>query len=169
MWYVCTIKYYSTIKKNEILPFAITWMDLEGLMKSIWQWKTNTLCVCVRVRAHAHVLSHSVVSDSLWPPWTIGCQAPLFMKFSRQEYWSMLPFPTPGNLPNAGIKPSSLACSALAGRLFTTALPRKPNTIYYHLYVKSKKVKQMNEYNKTEQTYRYREQTSGYQWEERAR
>ena len=126
-------------------------------------------CVRVRVRAHAHVLSHSVVSDSLWPPWTIGCQAPLFMEFSRQEYWSLLPFPTPGYLPNAGIKPSSLACSALAGRLFTTALPRKPNTIYYHLHVKSKKMKQMNEYNKTEQTYRYREQTSGYQWEERAR
>ena len=126
-----------------------------------------SVCVCVCVRAH--VLSHSVVSDSLWPPWTIARQAPLSMEFSRQEYWSMLPFPTPGNLPNPGIKPTSLASPALAGRLFITALSGKRNTIWYHLYVKSKNMKQMNEYNKTEQTYRYREQTSGYQWEERAR
>ena len=96
-------------------------------------------------------------------------QAPLSMEFSRQEYWSMLSFPTPENLPNPGIKPTSLAAPALAGRLFITALPGKPNTICYHFYVKSEKMKQMNEYNKTEQAYRYREQSSGYQWEARAR
>ena len=38
-------------------------------------------------------------------PWTIVCQAPLSMGFPRQEYWSGLSFPTPGNLPNSGIKP----------------------------------------------------------------
>jgi len=36
---------------------------------------------------------------------TVTCQAPLSMKFSRQEYWSRLPFPSPGNLPDPGIKP----------------------------------------------------------------
>ena len=41
-------------------------------------------------------VSHSVMSDSLWTPWTIACQAPLSMGFSRQEYWSRLPFPSPG-------------------------------------------------------------------------
>ena len=41
--------------------------------------------------------------------WTIACQAPLFMEFSRQEYWNGLPFPSPGDLPNPGIKPRSLA------------------------------------------------------------
>ena len=41
--------------------------------------------------------------------WTIACQAPLFMEFSRQEYWNGLPFPSPGDLPNPGIKPWSLA------------------------------------------------------------
>ena len=43
----------------------------------------------------------------LQPPWTVACQAPLSMKFSRQEYWSGLPFPSPGDLPNPGIKPGS--------------------------------------------------------------
>ena len=40
-------------------------------------------------------------------PWTIACQAPLSMEFSRQEYWSGLPFPSPGDLPNPGTEPTS--------------------------------------------------------------
>ena len=43
------------------------------------------------------------VSHSVATSWTIFCQAPLIMKFSRQEYWSGLPFPPPGNLPNPRI------------------------------------------------------------------
>ena len=42
-------------------------------------------------------------------PWTVACQAPLSMEFSRQEYWSGLPFPFPGDLPNPGIKARSPA------------------------------------------------------------
>ena len=56
----------------------------------------------------------SVVSDSLWPPWTVAHQSPLSISFSRQEHWSRLPFPTPGDLPNPGIKPISHASSTLA-------------------------------------------------------
>ena len=41
-------------------------------------------------------------------PWTLACQAPLSVGFSRQEYWSGLPFPPPGDLPDPGIKPVSL-------------------------------------------------------------
>ena len=41
-------------------------------------------------------------------PWTVACQTPLSMEFSRQEYWSGLPFPTPGDPPNPGIKPHLL-------------------------------------------------------------
>ena len=40
-------------------------------------------------------------------PWTVACQSPLSMEFSRQEYWSGLPFPSPGDLPNPGIEPGS--------------------------------------------------------------
>jgi len=51
--------------------------------------------------------------------WTVACQAPPSMRFSRQEYWSGLPCPPPGNLPNPGIKPTSLTSPAVAGGFFT--------------------------------------------------
>ena len=53
-------------------------------------------------------------------PWTVARQAPLSWQFSRQEYWSGLPFPTPGDLPDPGIEPMSPVSSALAGGFFTT-------------------------------------------------
>ena len=57
--------------------------------------------------------------------WTVAHQAPLSMKFSRQEYWSGLLFSTPEDLPDPGIEPAS---SALAGKFFTTVLPEKPKS-----------------------------------------
>ena len=51
-------------------------------------------------------------------PWTLALQAPLSMEFSRQDYWSGLPFPPPGGLPDPGIKPKS---PALSDRLFSTS------------------------------------------------
>ena len=62
-------------------------------------------------------LSCSVMSDSA-TPWTVARQAPPSMGFSRQEYWSGLPFPTPGGLPDPRIEPVSLGSPALEGRLF---------------------------------------------------
>ena len=61
-------------------------------------------------------------------PWTVVRQGSLPMEFSRQEHWSGLPFPPPGDLSNPGIKPASLASPALAGELFTTEPPGKPVT-----------------------------------------
>ena len=61
------------------------------------------------------------MSDSLATPWTVAGQAPLSMGFSRQEYWSGLPFPSPGDLPDPGIDPVS---PVLAGGFFTTEPPR---------------------------------------------
>ena len=68
-----------------------------------------------------HVLSCSVVSNSFATPWTVALQAPLSMGFSRQENWSGLPFPSPGDLPDSGIKPESPVAPALAGRFFSTS------------------------------------------------
>ena len=53
-------------------------------------------------------------------PWTIARQAPLSIGFSRQEYWSEVPCPPPGDLPDPGIEPVSLTFPALAGWFFTT-------------------------------------------------
>ena len=62
--------------------------------------------------------------------YTIACQASLTMGFSRQEYWSGLPFPPSGDLPNPGIEPTSLMSPALAGRFFTTSITWEVPRIY---------------------------------------
>ena len=59
-------------------------------------------------------------------PQTRDCGAPLSMEFSRQEYRSGLPFPTPRDLPDPVTKPASVESPALAGGFFTTAPPGKP-------------------------------------------
>ena len=63
-------------------------------------------------------ISRSVLSPFV-TPWTVACQAPLSMGFSRQEYWSFVPFSPPGDLHDLGIEPSSLALQA-------NSLPAKP-------------------------------------------
>ena len=75
------------------------------------QWGNASLDPCIYVLSHVQLFVTS---------WTIACQAPLSTGFSRQEYWSCLPFPTPGDLPDPGIEPASLVSPALAGRSFTT-------------------------------------------------
>ena len=64
-------------------------------------------------------------------PWTVAYQAPPSMGFSRQEYWSGLSFPSPGDLPNPGIKPGSPALEAEA---LTSESPGKPY-IYMQIFV----------------------------------
>ena len=59
-------------------------------------------------------------------PWTGAHQAPLSVRFRRQEYWSGLLFPPPVNCPSPGIEPSSLVSPALASGFSTIVLPRKP-------------------------------------------
>ena len=78
-----------------------------------WLHQSTFLANCI----HVCFLSH------VWPfvtPRTVAHQASLSMGFSRQEYWSGLPFPPPGDLPNPRIEPMSPAASALAGGFFTT-------------------------------------------------
>ena len=67
---------------------------------------------------------------TLVTPWTVACLAPLSLRFPRQEYWSQLPFPSPGDLLDPGIKPAS---PALAGGFFTIESPGKPNNIFNHV------------------------------------
>jgi len=60
-------------------------------------------------------------------PWTVACQAPLSMAFSKEEHWSGLPFPSPGELPHPGIKPGS---PALEADSLSSEPPWKPNVNY---------------------------------------
>ena len=67
-----------------------------------------------------------VLCLTLCDPLTIAERTTLSMGFSRKEYWSELPFASPGDLPNSGIKPASLVSPALVGGVFITEPPTKP-------------------------------------------
>ena len=77
----------------------------------------------IKMSPIACMFTHLQLSVTLW---TIAHQAPLSMGFSRQEFWSGLPFLTPGDLPDPGIEPKSAESPALAGRFFTMVPPGKP-------------------------------------------
>ena len=62
--------------------------------------------------------------------WTVACQAPLSMRFSRQEYWSGLPCPPLGDLPDPGIEPMSPMSPALQADALPTEPPGKPNPLH---------------------------------------
>ena len=75
-------------------------------------WETLIIC-CILSNMHACVLSHSSPVILFVTLWTVAHQAPLCMGFSGQEYWSGLPCPPPGDLPDPGIEPASLVSLAL--------------------------------------------------------
>ena len=84
-----------------------------------------SLLIFWRFVSSGDLSAHVCVLSYIWllaTPWTKAHQASLSMEFSRYEYWSRLPFPTSGDLPDLGIEPASPASLALAGRLFTIAL-----------------------------------------------
>ena len=94
----------ETIKKKSVL--VREWIEHRG------RGAVKLLCV---------ILLCSVAQSCL-TLWTVAHQAPLSMGFSKQEYWSRLPFPPPGDLPHPGIKPVS---PALAGGVFIPEPPGK--------------------------------------------
>ena len=85
-------------------------------------------CV-LSLRSPAELLAHTCLviesCSSLCNTWTVAYQAPLSIEFSRQEYWSGLPFSPPGDLPNPGIKTMSFKSPALVGGFFTTSATRE--------------------------------------------
>ena len=90
----------------------------------IKQWLVITLGILVvHVHVPAQLLSHVWLCAT---PWTVAGQAPLSMRFSRQEYWSGLLIPPPGDLPNPVMEPKSPASPALAGGFFHHWAPGKP-------------------------------------------
>ena len=70
---------------------------------------------------------------ALAAPWTVAHQSPLSMGFSRQEYWSGLPFSSPGDHPDPGMEHPSLMSPALAGGFVIIVLPGKPRKQWHHL------------------------------------
>jgi len=82
---------------------------------------------CMYVQLLSHVQLFAI-------PWTVAHEAPLSIGLSQQEYWSGLPFPPPGDQPNAGIKPTSPMALTLGGGFFTTEpLGRPPRYMNIHI------------------------------------
>ena len=88
------------------------------------------VCVCVRARAHVRTRAHAELLSCVQlfaTTWTVAHQVPLSMGFSRQEYWSGLPFLSPGDLPNSGIEPRS---TYIPGGFFTIWATRESLSPY---------------------------------------
>ena len=82
--------------------------DLQGAVlfnNALWKWRENECCM------RACVPSCFTCVWLFATPWIVACQVPLSMGFSRQGYWSGLPFPSPGDLPDPGMEPESLKVS----------------------------------------------------------
>ena len=92
---------------------------------------------------HAYYVA-SVMSDSLEGPWIVVLQASLSMGFPRQEYWSGLPCPPPGDFPDPGIELTSLTSLALAGGFFTTPATCTENQIISFFQIECHGVKKFS-------------------------
>ena len=99
--------------------WSISFKDCESLHCTL---VTCVQCTYVHTCACVCVVSCFSLVRLFVTLWTVGSlQAPLSMGFSKQEYWSGLPFPLPGNLPNTGIQPVQLMSPTLASGFFTTS------------------------------------------------
>ena len=97
--------FWDTCRQSHLFRWTFkAWRLVVKPLSFNWESLSTALPVPLYVFLKKWKWSRSAVSSSLWPH---GHQAPPSMGFSRQEYWSGLPFPSPGNLPNPGIEPSS--------------------------------------------------------------
>ena len=111
--------------------------EIQGAIHQIsilWPWSSQELAL----KGSSHVPGYHDQSSPDASPvqlfvmlWTVALQAPLSMEFFRQEYWSGLPCPLPGDLPNPGIEPTSLMSRALAGKFFTISATYKAHSILW--------------------------------------
>ena len=130
------------IQDNTALQFVMSWVQvfLVQVFDTSILWLNVLSCRCAVVTAsdihqqhfktisqaerrlvHARVLSHFSHVRLFTTLWTVARQASLSMGFSSREYWSGVPCPPPGNLPDPGIEPRSLVSPALKGKFFTNS------------------------------------------------
>ena len=120
---------YPVYYFNELV--CILMFHYKSILGSRCKEEVNYVCVC----ACACIQSLSGV-DLFVMPWTTAHQAPLSIGCPRQEYWSGLPFPPPGDLPDPGIKHVSPVSTALASGFYTTVPPGKPKVCLVQIFGK---------------------------------
>ena len=127
--------YSPSFAQNE--NFGCSCLGTGPLWRPAALWRCLNSGNCTPVVSNHCVCVFSCVQLFVMPG-TVLRQASLSMEFSRQEYWSRLPCPPPGDLPNPGIEPQSLTSPALTGWFFTTSAtweaPRYTTSQLSHLY-----------------------------------
>ena len=113
------------------------------------------MCMC------AQSLSHVRLFETLW---TVAHQAPLFMGFSRQEYWSGLPFPPPGDLPDSGIEPTSPALQVDSLPLSHLGSPGRRDRIILIILVFRKHIPNTTSMSALSKGLRCKEDTKVHRW-----
>ena len=103
---------------SSIFAWEISWTEEPVWLQSSSVQSLSHVGLC---KMQVCMLSHFSLVLLFATPWTIVCQAPLSMGFSRQEYWCGVPCPLEGDLPDPGIKPEYPASLALAGGFFTSS------------------------------------------------
>ena len=98
-------------------------------------------------------------------PWTIDNQAPLSTEFSKQEYWSGLPFLSPGDLPDPGIELLSVVSPALTGRFFTSWVNREPH-LMVNLKGTTEELENLHSLDWVMEAWKSRKATGGGTWEQ---
>ena len=115
---IFSLEFPSNLKENYLLSNFSGWQHLHFIGEfNVWKLSKVLMTLPGYVENVVKSLSHVRLFAT---PWTVAHQAPPFMGFPRQEYWSGLPFPSPGDLPNPGIEPRSPALQADA---LTSELP----------------------------------------------
>ena len=110
-------------------------------MRNLWQFLYSPIVtepveiVYLSYAAFVCVLSLISYVQLFTTLWTIACQAPLSMEFSRQEYWSGLPCPSPRDLPNPGTEPTCLTSPTLASRFLLLVLSVRPWVMQHILLI----------------------------------
>ena len=127
-----TVEYSGCLLKRCKTSFvkAKRWKQLKGPLIDKWTKKKMWLY------NEYYMLNHFSRVQLFVTLWTVACQAPLSMGFPRQEYWSGLPFPPPGDLPNPGIESASLTSPELAGGFFTISTTWEALYTQNGLYIK---------------------------------
>ena len=116
----------DTALQYSSFPYLNPWIQMGFRTQNFSSFRKLMKHSCM----HACMISHFSHVQVFVTLWTVAHQAPLSMGFSRQEYWSGLPCPLPGDLPNAEIEPTALTCHALADKFLTISTNWEAHIIY---------------------------------------
>ena len=114
-------------------PFGLQTLPVMHLWFFKWHIKSGLLpwIPCLYVKLLLEMCAHAQLCPTLCDPKDCSPPGPLFLGCSRQDHWSGLPFPPPGDLPDSRIEPASPVSPALAGKFLTTEPPGKPRGSIY--------------------------------------